>query len=93
MQPLAAQLLFMAAVVHHCWGEALMHVPPQLTWPLGHVLAFPHASDLGKGAVAALPWLALCDRVSSVVARVAFPQPMLALRTQPLAPVSEEQEW
>ena len=76
-----------------CWGKALVYVPPHLTWPFGRLLAFPHTNDfLATGGVAVIPWIALCDRVTHLVARAAFPRRFLDLRTKPLSTVLEEQE-
>jgi len=76
------------AIVYVCWGQALMYVPPQLTWPVGGLMAFPHgARQLGVGAVTVMPWLLLCNRVANMLAQMTFPQPTLALRLQPLPPM------
>jgi hypothetical protein len=57
------------------WGKALLHIPPHLTWPFSKLLAFPHASNyLEVGAVTVLPWVAMCDRFSNLLARVVFPE-------------------
>lgn len=86
------QVVFIAAAVAAWWGKALLRVPPELVWPFDRLLAFPHArGGLETGAVAVLPWLAVCDRVSSALARVTFPQQLLDLRTSPLAPVAESE--
>jgi hypothetical protein len=86
-------VLLIALAVVVWWGKALLHIPPHLTWPFNRLLAFPHASNhLEVGAVTVLPWVAMCDRVSSLLARVAFPQQLLDLRTKPLSTVLEEPE-
>ena len=77
-----------------CWGKALVYVPPHLTWPFGRLLAFPHTNDfLATGGVAVIPWIALCDRVTHLVARAAFPRRFLDLRTKPLSTVHEEEAF
>lgn len=87
------KLLLIGLAVVAWWGKALLHVPPHLTWPFSRLLAFPHASNyLEVGAVTVLPWVTMCDRVSNLLARVAFPQQLLDLRTQPLSTVQEEPE-
>lgn len=87
------QVLLISLAVVAWWGKALLHIPPHLTWPFNRLLAFPHASNyLEVGAVTVLPWVAMCDRVSSLLARVAFPQQLLDLRTKPLSTVLEEPE-
>jgi hypothetical protein len=87
------QVLLISLAVIVWWGKALLHIPPHLTWPFNRLLAFPHASNyLEVGAVTVLPWVAMCDRVSSLLARVAFPQQLLDLRTKPLSTVLEEPE-
>jgi hypothetical protein len=91
--PCAPQVLFIGLAVVTWWGKALLHIPPNLTWPFNRLLAFPHASNyLEVGAVTVLPWMAVCDRVSALLARVAFPQQTLDLRTKPLSTVQEEPE-
>lgn len=88
-----AKVLLISLAVVAWWGKALLHIPPHLTWPFNRLLAFPHASNyLEVGAVTVLPWVAMCDRVSSLLARVAFPQQLLDLRTKPLSTVLEEPE-
>lgn len=91
--PPPPQVLLIGLAVVAWWGKALMHIPPHFTWPFNRLLSFPHASTyLEGGAVTVLPWMAMCDRVSALLARVAFPQPSLDLRTQPLSTVQEEPE-
>jgi hypothetical protein len=88
------KVLFIGLAVVAWWGKALVHIPPHLTWPFNRLLAFPHASNyLEMGAVTVLPWVAMCDRFSALVARVAFPERMLDLRTKPLSTVQEEPEY
>lgn len=62
------------------WGKALLHIPPHFTWPFSKLLAFPHASNyLEVGAVTVLPWVAMCDRFSNLLARVVFPERVRAV--------------
>lgn len=69
------QLAFIAIAVVAWWGKALLHIPPHFTWPFSKLLAFPHASNyLEVGAVTVLPWVAMCDRFSNLLARVVFPE-------------------
>lgn len=71
----ATQLAFIGVAVVAWWGKALLHIPPHLTWPFSKLLAFPHASNyLEAGAVTVLPWVAMCDRFSNLLARVVFPE-------------------
>lgn len=87
------KLAFIGVAVVAWWGKALLHIPPHFTWPFSTLLAFPHASNyLEVGAVTVLPWVAMCDRFSNLLARVVFPERMLDLRTTPLSPVLEEPE-
>lgn len=70
-----AQVLFICVAVVAWWGKALLFIPPQLTWPFSKLLAFPHASNyLEVGAVTVLPWVAMCDRLTNLLARVVFPE-------------------
>jgi hypothetical protein len=86
-------VVFIAIAIVAAWGKPLVTVPPDWTWPFGRLLAFPHSSNyLEVGAITVIPWVTLCDRVSQAVARAAFPQQMLDLRTKPLQPVAEEHE-
>lgn len=90
---LLLQILLIGLAVIAWWGQALLHIPPHFTWPFNRLLAFPHASNyLEVGAVTVLPWVAMCDRVSNLLARVVFPQQLLDLRTTPLTTVHEEPE-
>jgi hypothetical protein len=68
-------LAFIGVAVVAWWGKALLHIPPHFTWPFSKLLAFPHASNyLEVGAVTVLPWVAMCDRFSNLLARVVFPE-------------------
>lgn len=69
------QVAFICIAVVVWWGKALLHIPPHFTWPFSKLLAFPHASNyLEVGAVTVLPWVAMCDRFSNLLARVVFPE-------------------
>jgi hypothetical protein len=68
-------VLFICVAVVAWWGKALLFIPPQLTWPFSKLLSFPHASSyMEVGAVTVLPWVAMCDRLTSLLARVVFPE-------------------
>jgi hypothetical protein len=68
------------ALVFAWWGSPVAVLPIGTAWPLGGILAFPHARRLrraaGPGAaVTAAPFLALADRVSTAAWQAAFPEP------------------
>jgi hypothetical protein len=67
------------ALVFAWWGTPVAVLPIGTAWPLGGILAFPHARRLrravGPGAaVTAAPFLALADRVSTAAWKAAFPE-------------------
>lgn len=68
------------------WGQAVALVPPAISFPYTRLLAFPHGPDFrAYGLVGVLPWLILCDRVSSTLARSVFPhRPPPTLSTEQL---------
>jgi hypothetical protein len=88
------QLVTIALAVACLWGRAVLYIPPRLSWPFGRLLLFPHASGgaLPAGAVTVVPWVALCDRASLLLARALFPLRGLEPRTRPLSTVHEEKE-
>ena len=89
------QLALIALAVFALWGRALLYIPPRLSWPFSRLLLFPHSGTAGlleAGAVTVLPWVALCDRVSLLIARALFPLRALEPRTRPLQTVHEEKE-
>mmetsp|Transcript_39700 Transcript_39700/g.88210 ORF Transcript_39700/g.88210 Transcript_39700/m.88210 type:complete len:203 (+) Transcript_39700:100-708(+) len=57
------------------WGKPLVALPPDLVWPMHRMLSAPHGSSkLGAaGMVAVLPWLALCDRATTMLVQAALP--------------------
>lgn len=85
-------LIALAVVV--LWGRPLLRVHPLLTQPFGKLLLFPHRSSplLEAGSVTVLPWVALCDRASLLVARALFPEPALEPRIKALQTVFEGRE-
>jgi hypothetical protein len=67
------------SLVFAWWGSPVAVLPIGTAWPLGGLLAFPHARRLrraaGPGAaVTAAPFLALADRVSTSLWQTAFPE-------------------
>eukprot|EP00271_Cylindrocystis_brebissonii_P006756 TRINITY_DN19550_c0_g1_i1.p1 TRINITY_DN19550_c0_g1~~TRINITY_DN19550_c0_g1_i1.p1 ORF type:complete len:194 (-),score=38.27 TRINITY_DN19550_c0_g1_i1:673-1254(-) len=62
--PLLLQSLAYSFLVWHLWRQPMVLLPPGLLSPLGRVLSFPFGTTWqGGGAVAILPWLAVCTRV------------------------------
>jgi hypothetical protein len=91
--PTSAQVILMALAVVMLWGRPLLYIPPRLSSPFSKLLLFPHTSSyVEMGSVTVVPWVALCDRVSLLIARSLFPLRALEPRTKPLQTVHEDKE-
>lgn len=56
------------------WGQPLLHLPPEASWPFTRLLAFPHLfQSVPPGAVFILPWTWVCDVASRQLSRVVYP--------------------
>lgn len=56
------------------WNTTLAYVSPAVSSPFSRALAFPHGSSLAAmGGVAIFPWLLMCDKASTALAKAWFP--------------------
>ncbi|KAI8471460.1 MAG: hypothetical protein J3K34DRAFT_233072 [Monoraphidium minutum] len=87
------KMVLIGLAVVMLWGRPLLYIPPRLSSPFSKLLLFPHTGAyLEMGSVTVVPWVALCDRVSLLIARSLFPPRALETRTKPLTTVHEDKE-